>query len=221
MKPRRSRFSSLTGSVRRFTSTLSLPAGFFSEEKTPMDATGSLRKVLKKDQAIVRYEFEDDSDSGNENGDEEGVITQEPEELEDDEDDESDSVKVKDYGWSASDHSNDPESPSTTPPSSTKALTAPVPVGPAPHISFEAIEPKGIVRPVQTKKAKKRMASFSDAGLDWKLKEVEDKSMLNVKTVCATCGKKGVNFPSAKDGRTFCSRHCRVAARADTARLVS
>jgi hypothetical protein len=49
--------------------------------------------------------------------------------------------------------------------------------------------------------------------MDPLLKELERRSRVGVRTVCATCGKKGLNFPTAaKGGATFCSRECRVKA---------
>lgn len=47
--------------------------------------------------------------------------------------------------------------------------------------------------------------------MDPLLKELERRSRVGVRTVCATCGKKGLNFPTAsKGGATFCSRECRI-----------
>lgn len=46
--------------------------------------------------------------------------------------------------------------------------------------------------------------------MDPLLVELERKSRVGVKTVCATCGKKGLNYPKARGGQTYCSRDCRV-----------
>ncbi|KAM0790454.1 hypothetical protein ACM66B_003331 [Microbotryomycetes sp. NB124-2] len=52
-----------------------------------------------------------------------------------------------------------------------------------------------------------------DAGMDPLLLELERKSRVGVKTVCASCGKKGLNYPKSVRGETFCSRECRMKGR--------
>jgi len=49
--------------------------------------------------------------------------------------------------------------------------------------------------------------------IDPLLAALEAASRVNVKTRCAVCAKSGVNFPKARDGRTYCSRECRMSAR--------
>ncbi|KAM0755480.1 hypothetical protein T439DRAFT_320174 [Meredithblackwellia eburnea MCA 4105] len=49
--------------------------------------------------------------------------------------------------------------------------------------------------------------------IDPLLLELERKSRVGVKTVCATCGKKGLNFPAVRTGETYCSRICRLEGR--------
>ncbi|KAK4049294.1 hypothetical protein OIV83_004231 [Microbotryomycetes sp. JL201] len=53
----------------------------------------------------------------------------------------------------------------------------------------------------------------TEAGMDPLLLDLERKSRVGVKTVCANCGKKGLNYPKSAKGETFCSRECRVKSR--------
>jgi hypothetical protein len=46
--------------------------------------------------------------------------------------------------------------------------------------------------------------------MDPLLLELERKSRVGVRTVCATCGKKGFNYPTSRGGQTYCSRECRI-----------
>lgn len=58
--------------------------------------------------------------------------------------------------------------------------------------------------------ANKSPKLIREVGIDPLLLELERKSRVGVRTVCVTCGKKGLNFPACRNGRTFCSRECRV-----------
>lgn len=51
----------------------------------------------------------------------------------------------------------------------------------------------------------------SSTAIDPVLEELERTSRVGVKTVCATCGKRGLNFPACpRCKETYCSRDCRV-----------
>ncbi|SCV68227.1 BQ2448_348 [Microbotryum intermedium] len=81
-------------------------------------------------------------------------------------------------------------------------------------------EQGGIVPPsalVAPKFGRLEHRSFSSPNLggggdkmDPLLLELERRSRVGVRTVCATCGNKGLNYPTSRGGRTYCSRDCRV-----------
>ncbi|KDE08494.1 hypothetical protein MVLG_01274 [Microbotryum lychnidis-dioicae p1A1 Lamole] len=50
--------------------------------------------------------------------------------------------------------------------------------------------------------------------MDPLLLELERRSRVGVRTVCATCGNKGLNYPTSRSGSTYCSRECRVKGNA-------